>query len=198
MVLLDMGVEYHCYASGRPFLFLHPNLSISSSNSTILIDFFPPSSLLIYLSTPFRYHTLLPSVGQVHAGPAGRVGGGAVSQGRVLRHHPTRRKVGGCSSNCRSEGSHVSSSHSLLLLHCNGTHSFVTYSLNSFVSAERAIVTCLAERGYLRGDVDTMLAAHVAALFMPHGVGHLLGIDTHDIGGYPRGMARIQQPGINR
>jgi len=63
-------------------------------------------------------------------------------------------------------------------------------------AAERSIVSSLITRGYLRGDIDEMLQHHVAALFMPHGVGHLLGIDTHDVGGYPRGTARIQLPGL--
>jgi hypothetical protein len=34
-------------------------------------------------------------------------------------------------------------------------------------------------------DVDDMMVQRLGAVFMPHGLGHLLGIDTHDPGGYP-------------
>ena len=33
-------------------------------------------------------------------------------------------------------------------------------------------------------DVKDMIAEHLGAVFMPHGLGHFLGIDTHDPGGY--------------
>ena len=33
-------------------------------------------------------------------------------------------------------------------------------------------------------DVDDMMVKRLGAVFMPHGLGHLLGIDTHDTGGY--------------
>lgn len=33
-------------------------------------------------------------------------------------------------------------------------------------------------------DVKDMMAEHLGAVFMPHGLGHFLGIDTHDPGGY--------------
>jgi Xaa-Pro dipeptidase len=34
------------------------------------------------------------------------------------------------------------------------------------------------------GDLDAMMEANLAAVFMPHGLGHFLGLDTHDVGGY--------------
>ena len=33
------------------------------------------------------------------------------------------------------------------------------------------------------------MAANIGAVFMPHGLGHFLGIDTHDVGGYSDGIA---------
>jgi Xaa-Pro dipeptidase len=56
----------------------------------------------------------------------------------------------------------------------------------------------LKKRGFLTGDVDAMLEAHIPALFMPHGLGHFIGLDTHDVGGYPRGTSRPKEPGICR
>lgn len=35
-------------------------------------------------------------------------------------------------------------------------------------------------------NVDDMMVERLGAVFMPHGLGHLLGIDTHDPGGYPK------------
>ena len=47
--------------------------------------------------------------------------------------------------------------------------------------AERTILTHLKDGGVLAGDVEDMLAADLGSTFMPHGLGHLIGLDTHDV-----------------
>ena len=51
--------------------------------------------------------------------------------------------------------------------------------------AERIELEELVKEGLLCGDVDEMLEKRISAIFFPHGLGHFLGIDTHDVGGYP-------------
>jgi Xaa-Pro dipeptidase len=48
----------------------------------------------------------------------------------------------------------------------------------------------------LKGEVNELLENHIPALFFPHGLGHMLGLDTHDAGGYPPGVQKINEPGI--
>lgn len=65
--------------------------------------------------------------------------------------------------------------------------------------AERTILAALREGGLLRGELADMAEARVGALFMPHGLGHLLGLDTHDVGGYlPGHPDRPEGAGLNR
>lgn len=39
--------------------------------------------------------------------------------------------------------------------------------------------------GILRGDSGDILRARTSVAFFPHGLGHYLGMDTHDVGGHP-------------
>lgn len=64
--------------------------------------------------------------------------------------------------------------------------------------AERTILSHLVKAGILNGDVEEMMAVHMGAVFMPHGLGHLIGLNVHDVGGYPAGVERINEPGINK
>ncbi|XP_010847584.1 PREDICTED: xaa-Pro dipeptidase [Bison bison bison] len=51
--------------------------------------------------------------------------------------------------------------------------------------ADRIHLEELTRIGLLTGSVDAMVQVHLGAVFMPHGLGHLLGLDVHDVGGYP-------------
>ena len=64
------------------------------------------------------------------------------------------------------------------------------------LGACRIILHGLKEIGILKGDIDEMMENNIFALFFPHGLGHFLGLDTHDVGGYPKGVERIDRPGI--
>jgi Xaa-Pro aminopeptidase len=39
----------------------------------------------------------------------------------------------------------------------------------------------MKELGLMKGDVDAAVAAGAHALFMPHGLGHMMGLDVHDM-----------------
>jgi Xaa-Pro aminopeptidase len=45
----------------------------------------------------------------------------------------------------------------------------------------RAIASALTELGLMKGNTDEAVAAGAHALFMPHGLGHMLGLDVHDM-----------------
>lgn len=55
--------------------------------------------------------------------------------------------------------------------------------LDVHLEAARTIVTGLKSAGIMKGDVDEAVAAGAHALFFPHGLGHMLGLDTHDMEG---------------
>lgn len=63
-------------------------------------------------------------------------------------------------------------------------------------TAKRAIVSGLRSLGIFRGEVDGLLERGAASIFFPHGIGHLLGLDVHDMedlgdrAGYAPGRTR--------
>ncbi len=68
---------------------------------------------------------------------------------------------------------------------------------------EENIISGLKDLGLLHGDVPEMLALGIAGLFMPHGLGHNIGLDVHDmedIGedmvGYDIGQVRDKRLGL--
>ncbi len=54
----------------------------------------------------------------------------------------------------------------------------------------------LVDAGLVNGSIDDLMENDIFALFFPHGLGHFLGLDTHDVGGYPKGVDRIDRPGL--
>jgi Xaa-Pro aminopeptidase len=51
-------------------------------------------------------------------------------------------------------------------------------------AAARAGVLGLARLGLMRGDPDEAVSAGAHALFFPHGLGHMIGLDVHDMENY--------------
>ncbi|KAJ1960127.1 hypothetical protein GGI12_003970 [Dipsacomyces acuminosporus] len=64
------------------------------------------------------------------------------------------------------------------------------------ILANRVAAEGLLKLGILRGDIDEIMSNYVCGYFMPHGIGHVIGIDTHDVAGYPKGVERINKPGL--
>jgi len=64
--------------------------------------------------------------------------------------------------------------------------------------SERITLEGLKELGLLSGDVDEMMESRLGFVFQPHGLGHLIGLDVHDVGGYLEGATpeRDMRPGL--
>jgi len=56
-------------------------------------------------------------------------------------------------------------------------------NLDLHLRACKTITLGLKQLGLMKGDADEAVAAGAHALFMPHGIGHMLGLDVHDMEG---------------
>lgn len=71
------------------------------------------------------------------------------------------------------------------------------------IATVRLMLERLKDLGLVHGDVDEMQAAGVGGLFMPHGLGHNMGLDVHDMEdlgenlvGYDPDQTRAKQLGL--
>lgn len=53
------------------------------------------------------------------------------------------------------------------------------------LTAHKIAIDGLLSVGILKGDKDEILQSRTSVAFFPHGLGHYLGMDTHDTGGNP-------------
>ena len=75
--------------------------------------------------------------------------------------------------------------------------------LDVHLLAAKSFATDLKAAGLMKGDTDEAVAAGAHALFFPHGLGHMLGMDVHDMEnleerlvGYRPGLERSTQFGL--
>ena len=71
------------------------------------------------------------------------------------------------------------------------------------LAAARKCLEGLSALGLVRGDLDEMVACGIAGLFQPHGLGHNMGLDVHDMEdlgedlvGYDADQTRAKQLGL--
>lgn len=74
---------------------------------------------------------------------------------------------------------------------------------DAHLRAARVVAEGMKSLGLMKGDLDAAVAAGAHALFYPHGLGHMMGLDVHDMEdlgenfvGYGEGYERSQQFGL--
>jgi Xaa-Pro aminopeptidase len=75
--------------------------------------------------------------------------------------------------------------------------------LDIHLATARTMASGLKDLGLMKGDTDEAVAAGAHALFFPHGLGHMIGLDVHDMEalgenfvGYDETVARSPQFGL--
>lgn len=53
------------------------------------------------------------------------------------------------------------------------------------LEAHKIAIEGMLQLGILQGDKEDILKSRTSVAFFPHGLGHYLGMDTHDTGGHP-------------
>lgn len=76
-------------------------------------------------------------------------------------------------------------------------------NLDAHLTAAKVITNGLKSLGLMQGDTDEIVQAGAHALFFPHGLGHMIGLDVHDMEdlgekytGYHEGLERSTQFGL--
>ncbi len=71
------------------------------------------------------------------------------------------------------------------------------------LASNKLMLNRLSELGLVKGDVNEMVSLGIGGLFMPHGLGHQIGMDVHDMEdlgeqfvGYRDGLSRSTQLGL--
>jgi Xaa-Pro dipeptidase len=52
------------------------------------------------------------------------------------------------------------------------------------LSAHRKIASALKDVGLIRSDIEGAVESGLTSVFFPHGVGHLIGLQVHDVSGF--------------
>ncbi|MFL6578462.1 MAG: Xaa-Pro dipeptidase [Povalibacter sp.] len=66
------------------------------------------------------------------------------------------------------------------------------------LSAHRRIAGVLRDSGIIRSQPESAVESGLSSVFFPHGVGHLLGLQVHDVAGFtinPEGKQKARPPG---
>ena len=62
--------------------------------------------------------------------------------------------------------------------------------------AVEVLLQGLKEEQFITGSLDDLFDNNIYALFFPHGLGHLIGLDVHDVGGFIEGVELLDKPGF--